>query len=124
MAVIISHRIRRKEFKRGIISGDDLQTILNSFRKGISVSIKGRNLPKASKLIKIYATAVAGARRIVYLVDMASSDGFLLFYRSKNDRIGKNISIQNPEFRKKLNLYLELLSLDIEAGAIDVYDDF
>lgn len=52
---------------------------------------------------------------------VSQNDAFFLFYRSKNDKIGKNITINNPEFRKMLHTYLALLEADIEAGAVDVY---
>ena len=121
MAIIIAHKIKRREFKGGVIPLHDLELILGSFRAGIFTVIKGENLPKASRLVRIYATTVGGARRIVYLVDVTNNDAFFLFYRTKNDKIGKNISIQNPEFRKKLLSYLNLLDADVEAGAVDVY---
>lgn len=121
MAIIISHRIKQKEFKRGIIVPDDLQTILGAFQKGIFVIIKGKNLPKGSRLIKIYATTVAGAKRIVFLVDVASNNAFLLFYRSKKDKIGNNITIHNREFRQLLHIYLSLLEADVRNSRIDVY---
>lgn len=121
MAIIISHRIKRKEFKKGIIEQNDLKIILRGFKEGIFTVIKGESLSKGSRLIKVYATTVAGARRIVYLVDVASNDAFFLFYRNKNDKIGKNITINNPEFRKLLHAYLNLLDADIDAGTVDVY---
>jgi len=119
MAVIISHRIKRKEFKKGIINKNDLQKILDGFSEGIFTVIKGEDLPKGSRLIKVYSTTVAGAKRIVYLVDVSNNDAFFLFYRGKNDKIGNNISINNPEFKKLLNTYLALLDGDIEVGAVD-----
>jgi len=121
MAVIISHRIKKKEFKKGIIPQADLEKILDGFRKGIFIVIKGENLPKGSRLIKVYSTTTAGARRIVYLVDVLTNDAFFLFYRSKNDKIGKNITIDNPEFRKILHTYLDLLTADFNIGAVDIY---
>lgn len=121
MAVIISHQIKKKEFRKGIIPQDDLQKILDGFREGIFTVIKGESLPKGSRLIKVYSTTVAGARRIVYLVDVLTNNAFFLFYRSKNDKIGKNISINNPEFRKMLHKYLALLSTDMDINGVDVY---
>lgn len=121
MMVIISHRIKKKEFKKGIIPQADLEKILDGFREGVFTTIKGENLPKGSRLIKVYSTTTAGARRIVYLVDVLTNDAFFLFYRSKNDKIGKNITIDNPEFRKVLHKYLDLLNADIDSNTIDIY---
>ena len=58
---------------------------------------------------------------IVFLVDVVSNDAFFLFYRSKKDKIGKNITIQNQDFKKILYSYLSLLDTDLEIGNIDVY---
>ncbi len=122
MIVVIAQSIRRKEFRRAQISPAELQTILGSYEEGIFVAIKGESLPKGSRLIKLYATTVEGARRIVFLVDIETGTGFFLFYRSKNDSIGKNISIKNPEFKKRLLHYLDLLSTDIQTGRCATYD--
>lgn len=122
MIVVIAESIRRKEFRQGELSPDVLDTILKSYGEGIFATIKGESLPKGSRLIKLYATTVEGARRIVFLVDVETSTGFFLFYRSKNDAIGKNISIKNPEFKKRLLRYLDLLSADITHGRCTTYD--
>jgi hypothetical protein len=121
MTIVISHGIRRKEFKRGIISAEELQIIRDAYAEGIMTPIKGEALPKASRLVKIYVTTVAGARRIVFLVDVATGTGFFLMYRGKNDPAGENISIKNPAFRMCLLRYLALLDGDIEAGRFDAY---
>ncbi len=121
MTVIVAHSIRRKEFKRGEIPQKDLETILGSYAEGIMVPIKGENLPKGSRLVKLYVTTVEGARRIVFLVDVETNAGFFLFYRGKNDPIGKNISIKNPAFHKRLLQYLDLLQADIAGQNFATY---
>lgn len=121
MTIIISHRIRKSEFKRGIISEHHLDKIISGYRKGVATLIKGQSLPQSSSLIKVYATTIDGARRIVYLVDEGSQDAFLLFYRSKNDKIGENISIKNPYFRRALQKYLKVLGEDIENNNYESY---
>jgi hypothetical protein len=122
MIVVIAESIRRKEFGHAQIAQSDLQTILRSYASGIYVTIKGESLPKKSRLIKLYATTVEGARRIVFLVDVETGTGFFLFYRSKNDSVGQNISIKNPEFKRQLLRYLDLLSVDITSGRYASYD--
>ncbi|MBI3618451.1 hypothetical protein HY213_00265 [Candidatus Peregrinibacteria bacterium] len=117
MIVIVADSVRRKEFKHGHIPATDLETILSSYAEGIVVPLKGERLPHASRLIKIYATTARGARRIVFLIDVETGTGFFLFYRSKNDVLGKNISIKNPAFKKRLLAYLDLLSADIVRKA-------
>jgi hypothetical protein len=75
-----------------------------------------------SRLIKVYATVISGARRIVYLVDSKSGDAFFLFFRTKNDRIGSNVTINNPEFKKKLKEYLNILFEDLNNDNFEVFE--
>ena len=79
MKVVIAHSIRKKEFKKGMLLSGDLETILGGYAEGISVSIKGEALPKGSRLVKLYATTVHGAKRVVFLVDVPTNTGFFLF---------------------------------------------
>ena len=44
---------------------------------------------------------------------------FLLFYRGKNDPVGRNMSMGNPAFRSALEKYLELLESDIVGGHVE-----
>lgn len=122
MKVVFAHSICRKEFKRGVIPPADLNIILEGYAAGISVTIKGESLPKASRLIKIYVTTVQGARRIVFLVDVETNTGFFLFYRNKNDELGKNINISHPAFKKRLHSYLDLLMKDVSSERLTSYD--
>jgi len=122
MAVIIARSILKKERKQSQMADSDREVIIRAFEEGIGVSIKGESLPKGSRVLKVYASTVKGARRIVYLVDVSSGDEFFLFYRSKNDSIGENISIKNLAFKNTLLNYLELLDADIDRGEVDVYE--
>ncbi len=54
-----------------------------------------------------------GPKRIVYLLAVEDGEMFLLFYRGKNDPVGRNVSIANPAFRSALDKYLILLEADI-----------
>jgi hypothetical protein len=58
-------------------------------------------------------------KRIVYLLAVEDGDMFLLFYRGKNDPVGRNVSIANPAFRSALDKYLMLLEADILNGNIE-----
>jgi hypothetical protein len=70
-------------------------------------------------LIKAYATSKRGPKRIVYLLLVEGGDMFLLFYRGKNDPVGRNVSMANPAFRTALEKYLALLEADISGGNIE-----
>src|SRR5439155_325274 len=113
MKVVFAKSIQKKEFSRGLILQSDLEIILHAYAKGIFTAIKGESLPKGSRLIKLYVTTVSEAKRIVFLLEVGTGTGFFLFYRGKNDALGKNISIKNPAFKKRLLQYLDLLRHDI-----------
>ena len=46
-------------------------------------------------------------------------DLFLLFYRAKDDPLGRNVSLSNTAFRKALDSHLSLLEADIARGDIE-----
>lgn len=121
MKIIFSKKIKRKELGSNP-SKLDIEIILSSLKKWIFDKINWDNLPSNSNLIKIYMTTIAWARRIVFLVDNISWDVFFLFYRTKNDKIGENISIKNTEFKKKLNEYLEILFKDISEDNFEIIE--
>lgn len=118
MKIIFSKSIAKKE------QIDELEKsfLAKAYAKGIFTIIKGEYLPKHSRLIKLYLTTRQGAYRAVFLVDMFSGDGFFLFYRSKNDKIGKNITIQNTNFKITLNKYLFLLKQDIQRKNYEIFE--
>jgi len=118
MKIIFSHRLVKKEK----LSNDDMKEVIKNTSKGIYTLIKGENLPRNSKLVKIYSTTIQGAKRIVLLIEMVSGDSFFLFYRSKNDKIGQNISIQNPIFKKELHKHLLILTEDLRVKNCSVFD--
>ncbi len=108
--LVFSQQIVNKEK----ITTRDMVDILGVCMKNIFQRIKGDNLPTNASLVKIYVTTISGARRLVILFDESIQVGHFLFYRKKNDPIGKNISIKNPQFKKELTKYLKIWSEDIE----------
>ena len=118
MKVYISAQIRRKEFGRKI-PAEDLPVIARSARVALGVPIAARGLRPRTRLIKAYATSKRGPKRVVYLLVVEDGDMFLLFYRGKNDPVGRNVSMENPAFRTALDKYLALLESDIAAGNVE-----
>lgn len=55
-------------------------------------------------------------------MDAESGDVFFLFFRTKNDKIGSNITISNPDFKKKLQEYLAILFEDLEEDNFEVME--
>ncbi|EKD93369.1 MAG: hypothetical protein ACD_28C00161G0002 [uncultured bacterium] len=117
MKVIFSHTLSKKEKIANV-----KKQIIEAYAKGIFTQIKGDKLPPHSSLIKIYTTTIRGAGRLVFLVDIKSTDGFFLFFRTKNDEIGRNITIKNAKSRTQLHRYLELLKADLREKNYEVFE--
>ncbi len=115
MKIFLSNRIKKKEFPKGI--GENEKSIIIKYSNpSLGVPISAKGLPKATTLIKAYATSDKGHRRLVYLLRNSSGDMVLLFYRSKKDKVGQNITIKNPDFAKELNSHIDAAFDDIING--------
>ncbi len=115
MKIFLSKRIQKKEFPKGI-SENEKGIVIKCANPDLGVSIAARGLPKATSLIKAYATSDKGHRRLVYLLRNVSGDMVLLFYRSKTDKVGKNITMKNSVFAKELSSHLDIAIEDILNG--------
>ncbi|MBI2928239.1 MAG: hypothetical protein HYY24_21430 [Verrucomicrobia bacterium] len=118
MRCFIATSIRKREFG-GELPAEALDVLRRALRPALLLAIKGEGLPVKSRLLKAYATSRSGPRRIVLLLLVEHDDLFLLFYRPKGDKIGDNISINNPAFKSALARYLALLRSDIASHAIE-----
>lgn len=116
--VFISTRIRKREFGR-VVPAEDLPVIARSARAALGVTIAARGLPPQTQLIQAYATSKRGPKRVVYLLAVEDGDMFLIFFRGKNDPVGRNASMMNPAFRTALDKHLALLEEDIADGCIE-----
>lgn len=121
MPLVVSHQIRAREF--GVKIPDiDRRALLRSSRVALTTPISAKGLPPRTRLLKGYATTARGPRRVVYLLAVEDGALFLLFYRTKNDPVGANVSHQNPAFVKQLGKHLDLLQADLLAGAFDTLE--
>lgn len=118
MALYIAERIRKREFGRGI-SAADKESLLAGARVCLGASISGHGLPKGTRLLKAYATTKQGPRRILYLLVVQEKDLFVLFYRTKLDDVGANMSPKNSAFNNALAKHLDLLRDDMAADRIE-----
>lgn len=121
MAIVVSHRIRAREFGKAI-PAQVLPVLIRMASVALATPLAGRELPAGNRLLKAYAASSDGPRRIVYMLQVETGDLFLLFYRDKNDPIGANISNQNPAFRIQLRKHLALLLEDINRNQVEVID--
>ena len=118
MRLFIGRSILKREFGGGLPT-EALEVLQRAIKPGLLLAIKGAGLPSKTHLLKAYATSRRGPRRIVLLLMVERDDLFLLFYRSKGDKVGDNISIKNPAFKSALTRYLALLRGDIANSAIE-----
>ncbi|MFZ5494482.1 MAG: hypothetical protein ACOZE5_03980 [Verrucomicrobiota bacterium] len=118
MALLIAERIRKREFGKEISSADK-DSLLDGARVALTETIAGRGLPAGTKLLKAYATTKQGPRRILYLLLVREGDLFVLFYRTKDDVVGANMSPTNPSFNAALAKHLDLLRKDLASGKIE-----
>jgi len=121
MRLVISHRIRKREFGASI-SAEDLSVLRRTAKVILATPIAAPCIPKGARLLKAYGTSRAGPKRVIYLLAVAEDDLFLLFYRGKNDPVGANASTKNPVFRSALHKYLAWLDQDIRSGDYDTID--
>lgn len=118
MPLLIAERIRKREFGREVSSADKA-TLLDGAHVCLATDIAGHGLPKGTRLLKAYATTKRGPRRILYLLVVQERDLFVLFFRTKQDEVGSNMSPKNPAFNGALIKHLELLREDMAAGRIE-----
>lgn len=113
MDIVIADSIRSADFHKGKITDDDRQTLLRASKIELTTPIKGDALPKGTRLLKAYATSPTGAKRIAFMLSCQTGDLFLLFFRPKDDKLGKNMTISNPDFKKALHKRLDALKKDL-----------
>lgn len=118
MRVFLSKKIRKREFGR-VVGAEDLAVIARTARLSLAIPISGKGLPPGTRLIKAYGTFAADPKRVIYLLVVGDEDLFLLFYRDKNDPVGKNASMANPAFRSALHKHLSILNEDILSSNIE-----
>jgi len=122
MRLVLSKSICMLEFGQEFVPTPDFEPLLRTLEPSLTVPIKGEGLPKGSRLLKAYVTTPKGPRRAVHLLAVADGTLFLLFYRDKNDSVGRNITIKNPAFRRQLHRHLDLLTQDLREGNVTILE--
>lgn len=117
MKVFLSAKIRKQEFGRRV-SAEDLAVIARTARIVLAVTIPAKGLPPGTRLVKAYGTSPSGPKRVLYLLVVEDEELFLLFYRDKNDPVGRNAAMSNSGFRSALQKHLALLEEDILSANI------
>jgi hypothetical protein len=113
MEIIVTDQIRKREF--GAAIPDEAIKLFDKLkgRPELARVIAAPGLPERTTLHKVYATTADGARRLLFFCRHAPHAGHepqrsapdrwvLLFYRTKSDPVGANMSAANPAFSEQL----------------------
>lgn len=127
MDIIVPFSIRRAELD-GVVS-EEAKKIFEKVKgkPELAEVISARHLPPGTTLHKVYATTPGGARRLLFFcrrvvppataaAGSPSERWVLLFYRSKGDKVGDNMSRKNPAFNAELEKRLRLALADLLAS--------
>jgi len=103
LKLIIPHSVKKKDLGK-TISKTQTKILKKAFFKPASpLAGKRLNLPKNTRLVKVYGTSPEGAIRIVFLFLLKNGNKVLLFHLPKKDkRIGKNITPKNKALVEEL----------------------
>lgn len=124
MKLIITHSIREKEldpYERKF-SLETLQEAATKAIRGIGTTVKGSQNISGTILKKVSLTSPGGAGRALFLIIVHDKYAVLTMLRTKNDKkIGANMSIVNPKFKKILDENLDLIQKEITQGEYQEY---
>lgn len=124
MKLILTSSIRKAEFDP-LQQTFPLEVIKIAAKKcleGLGTKIKSSTKISSTILKKIPLTSTGGAGRATFLLQIVDNNAILVMIRLKNDKkIGENMSIDNPKFKKVFDKNLALLINDIEH---DDYEEF
>lgn len=124
MKLILTASIRKAEFEP-LQQTFPLEVIKIAAKKcleGLGTKIKSSTKISSTILKKIPLTSTGGAGRATFLLQIVGNNAILVMIRLKNDKkVGENMSIDNPRFKKVFDKNLALLINDIEH---DDYEEF
>lgn len=97
----------------------------------LATGLSAKGLPERTSFYKVYATTANGARRLLFFyrrpaapvqgtsATAAPERWVLLFYRDKNDVVGKNMSPANPNFETHLGKNFALAIEDLAQSTTE-----
>ncbi|MCX6734334.1 MAG: hypothetical protein NTZ25_00295 [Candidatus Peregrinibacteria bacterium] len=119
MKLIITDSIYEKEFKplELIFPIDLMKLAAKKSMCGLGENIKNSSKIPSTILKKVYLTSSGGAGRAIFLLQIGGENSFLVILRLKNDKkVGENMTISNPKFKKVLEKNLDLIFEEIKQG--------
>lgn len=125
MKLILTASIRKLEFNV-MAKTFPLESIKAAAKKslgGLGESIKNSLEIPNTVLKKVYLTSSGGAGRAVFLLQVSLQKSVLVMIRSKNDKkVGANMTVNNPQFKKVLEKNLDLILSDLGKGDFTEFD--
>lgn len=124
MELIIAASIKKAELEplRRIFSLNIVKIAARKSLGGLGAIIKSSTKISNARLKKISLTSSGGAGRAIFLIEVGAKS-VLVMIRLKNDKkIGGNMAIENPRFRKVLNRNLDLIFTDLKNGDYERYN--
>lgn len=125
MKLIITASIKKAEFEplRKIFSLEVIKIAAKKSLEGLGENIKSSTRIHRTILKKVYLTSLGGAGRAIFLLEISSQKSVLVMIRLKNDKkIGANMTVKNPKFRKTLDKNLDLILADLKNGDFEEYE--
>ena len=99
----------------------DRGDVIGAWRKRIFTHLPAKGA-KGARLLRAYVTTSRGARRTLFLLQVASGDTVFLMHRRKGDAVGDNMSHRNPVFVRAVESAMAMALTDIEAKRFDVVE--
>lgn len=125
MKLVITASLKKTEYEP-LLKKVTLEILKKAAKKsleGLGDTIKSSNKITGTLLKKIYLTTPGGAARVVFLIQINEEKSVLVMIRLKNDKkIGSNMTVDNPKFKKVLEKNLDSILRDLNLGMYEVYE--
>jgi len=125
MKLVITKSIQTAEFDPSaeIFPLDIIKTAAVKAIVGLGKNIKNSSKLTGTRLKKTNLTTSNGAGRVLFLLKIGRGKAVLVMLRHKNDKkIGGNMSVENPKFKKALEKNIDMLLKDLKAGNYEEID--
>jgi len=123
--LVLTASIRKSELKplEKTFSLEVIKFAAKKCLQGLGKPIKSSVKTPSASFKKISLTSTGGAGRAAFLLQTKDGKAILAMIRLKNDKkIGANMSIENPKFKKILEKNLLLIFEDIENGNYEEFE--
>ena len=99
----------------------DRDDVVAAWQKRIFAELPAKGI-KGARLLKAYVTSSRGARRTLFLLQVASGDTVFLMHRRKGDAVGDNMSHRNPAFVRAVDAAMAVALADINRKKFDIVE--